>query len=392
MSETSAFIRYFLTGALALTGLLLPALPADAVASPGRPERTGATPPAGHRTTPASEAAGAMALASALPGALSSVPTGAGPGIAAAHVHVGVPAPAGIPVPEGAPAPAGAPAPTGAGAPGRDGAGHKATGGKATSGKATSSKATGSKATGRDSAAHVFSGQGFDTCEAPDLATMDAWIAHSDYRAVGIYFGGRARACATQTHLTPDWVQHTTGSGWSLLPIYVGSQSPCASGSKKNPYLIDGDQPGTQGASEAADAVQRAQDLGLRPGSALYLDMEAYDIEDAACASTTLAYIQAWDRGVAAAGYLSGFYSSADSGIVHMARARSAGAPDLPDVLWYARWGVPPTLTDEPSLGSDVWTPHARIHQYHGAVTESHGGKELNIDRDLLDAPVAVVG
>ncbi|MEW1863896.1 glycoside hydrolase domain-containing protein [Streptomyces sp. NPDC088194] len=276
MTETSAFIRYFLAGALALTGLLLPAVPADA-AIPSDAQRN-------------------------------------------------------------------------------------------------------------------FSGQAFDTCQAPDLATMDAWIAHSDYRAAGIYFGGRARACKSQTHLTPDWVRQTTKAGWSLLPIYVGSQSPCVTGSNKNPYRIDTKQPTSQGTSEAADAVQQADALGLDPGSALYLDMEAYDIGDASCATATLKYIQAWDKGVAAAGYVSGFYSSADSGIKHMAKSRLAGVSDLPQVLWYARWGVTPTLTDEPSLGSDAWTPHARIHQYHGAVSESHGGKKLSIDRDLVDAPVAVVG
>jgi hypothetical protein len=241
-------------------------------------------------------------------------------------------------------------------------------------------------------ARHNFSGQGFDTCQAPDLATMNAWIAHSDYRAAGIYFGGRARACKSQTHLTADWVRRTTKAGWSLLPIYVGSQSPCVTGSNKNPYRIDTKQPTAQGGSEAADAVRRARDLGLDQGSALYLDMEAYNIRNASCASATLKYVKAWDRRVAAAGYVTGFYSSADSGIKQMAKARQAGGVDLPEVLWYARWGVAPTLTDEPSLGSDAWTPHARIHQYRGAVTESHGGKKLSIDRDLVDAPAAVVG
>jgi hypothetical protein len=237
-----------------------------------------------------------------------------------------------------------------------------------------------------------FQGNAFDTCQAPDLATMNAWHADSDYGAVGIYIGGRARACKSQVHLTPDWVRQTTASGWGLLPIYVGSQSPCVSGSNKNPYRIDTGDPGAQGASEGEDAVKSAEALGLDPGSALYLDMEAYDISDTSCTSATLKYIQAWDQGVHAAGYLSGFYSSADSGIRHMAMARDAGSTNLPDVLWYARWGVSPTLTAEPSLDPSTWTPHARIHQYHGAVSETHGGKELSIDRDLVDAPVAVVG
>jgi hypothetical protein len=247
-------------------------------------------------------------------------------------------------------------------------------------------------ATARAAGSQVFQGQGFDTCQAPDLATMDAWHAHSPYRAVGIYFGGRGRACASQQHLTTNWVQETTKDGWSLLPVYVGSQSPCVSGTNKNPYLIDTRSPGAQGTSEGGDAVRAAAAIGLDAGSALYLDMEAYDIGNASCADATLAFVQAWDKAVNASGYLTGFYSSADSGVRHMENARRAGYGDLPDVIWYARWDVAGTLSDEPSLAATAWTPHARIHQYTGSVTETHGGKKLTIDRDLLDAPVAVVG
>lgn len=238
----------------------------------------------------------------------------------------------------------------------------------------------------------LFQGPAFDTCQAPDVATMDSWLAQSPYRAAGIYFGGRARACRSQTNLTRTWVRHTTTAGWSLLPIYVGSQSPCVDGTNKNPYRIDTTAPGAQGTSEGKDAVAAAQALGLLPGSPLYLDMEAYDIGDAACAAATLAYVQSWDRQVAADGYVTGFYSSADSGIRHMDDARKAGYGNLPDVLWYARWGTPAGLADEPCIADGAWTPHARIHQYTGNTTESHGGHSLTIDRNTVDAPVAVVG
>ncbi|WNI16526.1 DUF1906 domain-containing protein [Actinacidiphila sp. ITFR-21] len=241
-------------------------------------------------------------------------------------------------------------------------------------------------------AGRTFRGEGFDTCQAPDRATMDAWRAGSPYGAAGIYFGGRARACSTQANLTPDWVRRTTEAGWSLLPIYVGSQSPCVTGANKNPYRIDTGNPVAQGISEGEDAIRAAGALGLAPGSALYLDMEAYDVDDTACTTATLRYIQAWDRRVRVGGYLSGYYSSADSGVAHLESARRAGAADLPDAIWYARWGVAASVTKEPSLAADAWTPHARIHQYHGSVTESYGGKKLTIDRDLIDAPVAVVG
>lgn len=38
-----------------------------------------------------------------------------------------------------------------------------------------------------------FTGNGFDTCEAPSQAVMEAWL-ESPYRAVGVYFGGAAGA------------------------------------------------------------------------------------------------------------------------------------------------------------------------------------------------------
>lgn len=242
------------------------------------------------------------------------------------------------------------------------------------------------------SAPRLFNGRAFDTCQAPDLATMRAWRAHSSYRAAGIYFGGRARACSSQRHLTPDWVAETTDAGWSLLPIYVGSQSPCVSGSNKNPYRIDTEQPTAQGTSEGKDAVAAAAALGLDPGSPLYLDMETYDIANTACANATLKFVRAWDKQVHVQGYRSGFYSSADSGVRQLETARRAGTTNLPDVIWYARWGVAANLTSEPVLRATAWTPHARIHQYTGSVTETHGGKKLTIDRDMVDAPVAVVG
>lgn len=79
-----------------------------------------------------------------------------------------------------------------------------------------------------------YTGKGFDACAAPDSATMNAWKAHSPYNAVGIYIGGRNRACA-QKNLTASWVQQQASAGWRFMPIYVGAQasqitSPAAEG------------------------------------------------------------------------------------------------------------------------------------------------------------------
>jgi hypothetical protein len=251
-------------------------------------------------------------------------------------------------------------------------------------------------ATGSSSAAaalgrpRIFSGWGFDTCHTPTTRTMRAWL-HSDYRAVGVYYAGPARACRKQPHLTRGWVRSADRMGWHILPIYVGSQSPCAFSKAKRKHRISRRHPWRQGTAEARDAVSRAAGLGFAPRSPLYLDMEAYSVTRARCTTPTLSFVRAWNRHVRAAGYLPGFYSSSDSGIAQMSRARAAGIPDMPSVIWFARWRVPPTVHREPMLSPGAWQPHRRIHQYSGNVKERHGGRQLHIDRNRMDAPVAIV-
>ncbi|MBJ3806036.1 DUF1906 domain-containing protein [Streptomyces flavofungini] len=235
-----------------------------------------------------------------------------------------------------------------------------------------------------------FYGRAFDTCQAPSADTMRRW-QDSDYGAVGVYFGGRGRACPNQRHLSRDWLRSVDGMGWGVLPLYVGSQSPCVVAQNKQHVRI-GRNPARQGAREGADAVGKAQDLGIAPDSPLYLDMESYRQDNRACARDTLAFVRAWNREVRGQGYVPGFYSSANSGVRHMDEARRQGVEDLPEVMWFARWNIEPDLYGEPALGRDSWLPNRRIHQYAGNVTERHGGRTITIDRNLVDAPVATLG
>jgi hypothetical protein len=239
-------------------------------------------------------------------------------------------------------------------------------------------------------APRIFRGWGFDTCRTPATRTMRAWL-RSDYRAVGVYYAGLARSCRKQPNLTRGWVRSADRMGWRVLPIYVGSQSPCAFSRAKRKHRISRDHPWRQGRAEARDAMARAGRLGFERGSPIYLDMEAYSVVGSRCTKPVLSFVRAWDRQVRAGGYLPGFYSSSDSGIAHMGRARAAGIPDMPSVIWYARWRVPPTLHLEPMLAPGAWQPHRRIHQYSGNVRERHGGRQLRIDRNRMDAPVAIV-
>lgn len=239
--------------------------------------------------------------------------------------------------------------------------------------------------------ARVFRGMGFEACTAPGLETMEAWRDASPYRAIGIYIGGRARSCA-QPKLTRSWVRSVTDMGWNLLPIWVGSQSPCVGNERQRQYPIDADRADEQGGSEAAEAVRAASALGILRGSPVYLDMESYGLGSARCTDPVLDFTQGWSRGLRDRGYFPGFYSSSDAGITQIEQARADGRPDLPDLLWFARWNDSDTVYSEPDLPGDVWRPHRRIHQYVGDTRETYDGYSLDIDRDLVDAPVAIVG
>ncbi|NEB76885.1 DUF1906 domain-containing protein [Streptomyces sp. SID14478] len=241
-----------------------------------------------------------------------------------------------------------------------------------------------------DDRVRTFHGRAFDACTTPSRDTMRRWQT-SDYRAVGVYYAGRGRACPHQPALTRSWARAVTRMGWAVLPVYVGSQSPCVGAGHKKGVRI-GRHPWGQGKREARDAVRRAGTLGIERHSPLYLDMEDYDYRNRKCADTTLAYVRAWTKEVQRRGYVSGFYSSADSGVRHMEAARRAGVRDLPSVIWFARWHTKPHLYRERALGGNAWHPQRRIHQYAGNVKERHGGRTLVIDRNLVHAPVARIG
>ncbi|WP_252395843.1 DUF1906 domain-containing protein [Streptantibioticus parmotrematis] len=242
----------------------------------------------------------------------------------------------------------------------------------------------------REFGAEVYSGHGFDTCTAPDLDTMRAWRSSSPYGAVGVYIGGNARSCA-QPRLTRSWVRSVSAMGWKLIPIYVGSQSPCVTAARKRQYAIDPADARIEGTQQAEDAVRAATALGMAAESPVYLDVEAYDTDSASCTDPVLDFTAAWSDTLRDRGYLSGFYSSADSGIEQIEGSRAAGSQDVPDVMWFAHWNVAPTIYGEPALPAGYWRPHRRIHQYTGNTSQTYGGYTLNVDQDLIDAPVAIV-
>ncbi|MBO0771249.1 MAG: DUF1906 domain-containing protein [Actinobacteria bacterium] len=215
-----------------------------------------------------------------------------------------------------------------------------------------------------------YRGKGFDTCTVPSARTMHAWRARSPYRAIGIYIGGSERAC-DQPNLTPSWLRRRAAEGWHFLPLYVG------------PQFAFGDisAPVRQANNAAWNAAVRAESLGLRPGTPLYYDMEAYSPNSTGRALT---FFTSWTRKLHALGYRSGIYSSSLSGVADLARNYRNHRYLMPDVIYDAWWNGRAGTAD-PRLPPGSWRPHRRIHQYSGNVIRTYGAVRLNIDQDFLN-------
>ncbi len=241
-----------------------------------------------------------------------------------------------------------------------------------------------------------FRGYGFDQCLAPTQRSMDKWLRHSPFLAVGIYISGASRACRDQPNLTPAWVSTQLRNGWRLLPITLGPQAPCNTRFPRygRDHRIDNHRGSggrfgkarAQGATEAGRAVAAAQKLGIAPGSTLWYDLEGFDQTNHRCTNASLAFLSGWTRGIHDLHYVSGVYSSAGSGIwaLDQARMNEPTAYHLPDRIWIARWdGRANTSTSY--ISGDGWRPGNRMKQYLGGHNETWGGVTINIDRNFLN-------
>lgn len=227
------------------------------------------------------------------------------------------------------------------------------------------------------------SGLGFDACTAPSVATMTAWL-NSPFRVAGTYLGGVNWACG-YGNFTQSWVSQVAGEGWQFIPIWVGPQAPCST--IPGAVLIDPAQATAEGRSEASSAVSTAAGFGYGTGTPVYFDMEGYDNSNASCKNAVLNFLSGWTQGLHAAGYLSGVYSSAASGIADLASQYGTGYP-VPDDIWIADWNGDPVLAD-PYVPDSDWASHQRLHQYYGGHAETWGGAGVNIDTDVIGGAVA---
>ena len=146
---------------------------------------------------------------------------------------------------------------------------------------------------------------GLDMCSAPAIGQMPTWWTGSPEDSVNVYLGGVSAACSAPS---ADWISQARGMGWSLIPIWAGPQAPCSGFSHKlsaSPSVA-----GSQGAGEANAASDAAASLGLT-NTAVFYDMENYDVGDASCSAAVQAFVTGWVRQMHARGNLAGIYGAA---------------------------------------------------------------------------------
>jgi hypothetical protein len=229
----------------------------------------------------------------------------------------------------------------------------------------------------------TYTGYGFDSCTVPSASTLADWQSKSPFRAFGIYIGGANSACA-QSALNATYVADEAAAGWDMVPTYVGLQAPDDNSCGCQPITTS--KAASQGTAAAENAVAEAQALGLNTGTPIYDDMEAYPV-NATNTKAVRNFLAAWTTELHAAGYISGVYSSSDSGIADLAAVYGTSFVE-PDDLWIANWNSAASTAD-PNVPTADWADNQRIHQYRGGHDDTYGGATLNIDTDWVDAAVA---
>jgi hypothetical protein len=236
-----------------------------------------------------------------------------------------------------------------------------------------------------------YRGRAFDTCTAPSLKAITAWDK-SPYRALGVYFAGRNRACG-QPRLTASWVSAVSARKWRLLPIYVGLQPRClkknglAQVIKAGPRKIKHSVAASEGKAAADTAAAKGEALGLRPGSVFYDYMGNYSTT---CSSGVVTFVSAWTKELHRLGFLAGVYVNRSSGAQDLSRVYSSASFGRPDALWAVSGGNP-SLTGWAGVSDSKWAVRQRARQYRGPHKETYGGTTIKIDSDILNAPAATV-
>ena len=226
-----------------------------------------------------------------------------------------------------------------------------------------------------------FTGYGFDQCHTPDQATMNTWLEHSPFLAVGVYISGDSRACRDQPNLDPGVGEHPARERLAPSPDHARPPGLVPAAIPPVRRRLQ-DQPragGRQVRQGTHDGPgQRTADAGRRPGAGARAGQHAlvrprgFRRLEQALSRVGARLPEWWNSVVKAAGYVAGVYSSAGSGIKVLddARVNRPGAFTLPDQIWMARWdGVANTSTSY--IREDGWRPGTGSSSFEAATTRS---------------------
>lgn len=229
----------------------------------------------------------------------------------------------------------------------------------------------------------------FDACSAPSISTMRKWWPDpAPYSVAGIYIGGPVRGCG-YGNLNPTWVKQAQAIGWRFIPIYVGRQAPCTSRSWSK-MSTNASTAAAQGRAEGDSAIADAKWLGFGTGNPIYFDIEGYS-STASCRRSVLGYVSAMTNRLHGRGYYSGVYSSGSSGIRDIANNYYNRSYVRTDIVWNAHWDGSTNAYNDRYVANGIYVGR-RVKQYRGGQNETHGGATLNVDANVVDAPVGVLG
>ncbi|MEA4811770.1 MAG: DUF1906 domain-containing protein [Anaerolineaceae bacterium] len=247
----------------------------------------------------------------------------------------------------------------------------------------------------------VAVGQGFDQCEIPSNASLDAWRDSSPYTVVNLYIGGSARACSNNA-LTYNKVSYLYNNGWTFIPTWVGPQAPCSNfRSKMSPDPAVAYQ---QGLDNANQAMSKMYELGLTDangnGGVVYYDLEYY-VGDSSCQTAVRSFFEGWNARLHQMGAVSGVYGASchywSTNKPPQNLSNLVGLNNPLDAVWVAKyietpyyynstvgvWGIASCFPDS------LWNQNQRLRQYTGGHNETWGGYTINIDSNVLLGPVA---
>jgi photosystem II stability/assembly factor-like uncharacterized protein len=244
---------------------------------------------------------------------------------------------------------------------------------------------------------------GFDVITVPTPQQMQTLWTNSPFYDVGIYL--EAPNHNTWGGLTRDWVNTVSAYGWGFVPIWFGSQPPCANAPNLTSFSSDPAGANTTGIDEAMNAYSEAQSIGL-DGSIIYLDIEQYT-PSTACSLAVTAFVEGFDGWLHQQGSALrvGVYASIQDipdikSACYDGPGGSVCAP--PDDIWLSRYDNRATVWNMDhsnggeytgDLPDDWWPTNARAHQYLSQL-QTWGGITLNapygIDVNVFDSTTVV--